>query len=122
VSCRHHLYLDVKANGAIRLNFPDVAPDELQELTDTCALDVADRGGATVNQVATRMNLSRERARQLLVHAAAKLQATGDARELRGLPRDVAPPPKSRKRLRLPVIQDDRFDVDAFASEDLDEP
>src|ERR1700678_3132212 len=45
VSCKHHLFLDVSARtGAIKLNFPDL---EVWEMTETCALDVADRGGAT---------------------------------------------------------------------------
>lgn len=43
VSCKHHLYLDVDPEtGAIKLNFPDLAVDELEE---TCALDVAEEGG-----------------------------------------------------------------------------
>src|SRR5580765_7260786 len=49
VSCKHHLYLDVSARtGAIKLNFPDL---EVWEMTETCALDVADRGGTTLEEV-----------------------------------------------------------------------
>ena len=41
VSCKYHLYIDVHpVRGSIKLNFPDV---EVWEMTDTCALDVADR-------------------------------------------------------------------------------
>ena len=46
ISCKHHLYLDVNpSTGSIKLNFPD---REVWELADTCALDVADRGGITL--------------------------------------------------------------------------
>src|SRR5262245_13028555 len=45
VSCKHHLYLDVSSRtGAIKLNFPDL---EVWEMNETCALDIADRGGTT---------------------------------------------------------------------------
>jgi hypothetical protein len=63
VSCRHHLYLEVTEAGSIKLNFPDA---ELDELFDTCALDVAERvQGATLEVVAERLNLTKERTRQL---------------------------------------------------------
>ena len=46
ISCKHHLYLDVNpGTGSIKLNFPD---KEIWELNETCALDVADRGGITL--------------------------------------------------------------------------
>ena len=71
VSCKWHLYLEVKsAIGSIKLPFPKL---EVDELVETCALDVADRGGATLEQVAKLMNLTRERIRQLEVRALEKL-------------------------------------------------
>ena len=40
VSCKHHLYLDVNPEtGSIKLNFPDL---EVDEMAETCSLDVAD--------------------------------------------------------------------------------
>lgn len=63
VSCKHNLYLDVNADtGSIKLNFPD---KELQELTETCALDVAEKGGVTLEVVGSLMNITRERIRQI---------------------------------------------------------
>ena len=63
VSCKYHLYLDVNPRtGSVKLNFPD---KELWELADTCALDVADRGGITLEEVGAIMNLTRERVRQV---------------------------------------------------------
>ncbi|NNE17354.1 MAG: hypothetical protein HKN10_02645, partial [Myxococcales bacterium] len=63
VSCKYHLYIDVHpVRGSIKLNFPDI---EIWEMTDTCALDVADRGGITLEEVGEIMNLTRERVRQV---------------------------------------------------------
>lgn len=63
VSCRHHLFLDVSPRtGNIKLNFPDL---EVWELSESCALDVADRGGMSLHRVGALMNITRERARQL---------------------------------------------------------
>lgn len=63
VSCKYHLYLDVNPRtGSVKLNFPD---KELWELNETCALDVADRGGITLEEVGVIMNLTRERVRQV---------------------------------------------------------
>lgn len=61
VSCRHHLYLD-ELVGSLKLNFPDIEPDELAE---TCSLDVADRGGASLEVVGDLLNVTRERTRQI---------------------------------------------------------
>ena len=81
VSCRHHLYLDVSPKtGAIKLNFPDM---EVWELPDTCALDVADRGGVTLEDVGAIMNLTRERIRQLELQALGRLETLRDMRDLR---------------------------------------
>ena len=73
VSCKHHLYLDVNPDtGSIKLNFPD---KEIWELDETCALDVADRGGITLEEVGTIMNLTRERIRQVETRGLLKLRA-----------------------------------------------
>ncbi|MGH7272126.1 MAG: sigma factor-like helix-turn-helix DNA-binding protein [Polyangiaceae bacterium] len=97
VSCKHHLYLDVSARtGAIKLNFPDL---EVWEMTETCALDVADRGGTTLEEVGAIMNLTRERIRQVEVKGLAKLAALRDMTTLR----DYVDEGPAGKR-RLPVL------------------
>lgn len=74
LSCRYHLYLDVNAQtGSIKLNFPEL---ELHELAETCALDVADKHGTTLEHVGSLMNVTRERIRQVETKAAAKLGVT----------------------------------------------
>jgi hypothetical protein len=107
VSCKHHLYLDVSARtGAIKLNFPDL---EVWEMSETCALDVADRGGTTLEEVGAIMNLTRERIRQVEVKGLAKLAALRDMLALRDY---VDEGPMGKRR--LPVIR-------AESEEDTDE-
>jgi hypothetical protein len=131
VSCKHHLFLDVSAKtGAIKLNFPDL---DVWEMTETCALDVADRGGTTLEEVGAIMNLTRERIRQVEVKGLAKLEALRDTMALRDY---VDEGPVGKRR--LPVIaapaadeedeeeeegaeeDSESFDDDAFVSSDMD--
>ncbi|TXD38022.1 DNA-binding protein [Lujinxingia vulgaris] len=72
VSCKYHLYLDVNPHtGSIKLNFPGL---EVWELSETCALDVADRGGITLEEVGELLNLTRERIRQVEATGLEKLR------------------------------------------------
>jgi hypothetical protein len=76
VSCKFNLYVDVNPRtGSVKMNFPD---KEIWELADTCALDVADRGGITLEEVGAIMNLTRERVRQLETRGLAKLRVIAD--------------------------------------------
>ena len=71
VSCKYNLYLDVNPEtGSIKLNFPD---KEIWELEHTCALDVAEKGGITLEEVGAIMNLTRERIRQVETRGLTKL-------------------------------------------------
>ena len=73
VSCEHHLYLDVNPDsGAIKLNFPHL---EVWEMAETCSLDVADRGGITLEDVGAILNLTRERIRQVEVRGLVKIRS-----------------------------------------------
>lgn len=118
VSCKHHLFLDVSSRtGAIKLNFPDL---EVWEMGETCALDVADRGGTTLEEVGAIMNLTRERIRQVEVRALAKLQALKDMTALRDY---VDEGPVGKRR--LPVVEaecddDDETTVDTDVDTDVD--
>lgn len=74
VSCSHHLYLDVNPEtGAIKLNFPHL---DISEMAETCALDVADRGGTTLEEVGAILNLTRERIRQVEVRGLYKIRTS----------------------------------------------
>ncbi len=76
VSCKYNLYVDVNPRtGSVKMNFPD---KELWELAETCALDVADRQGITLEEVGVIMNLTRERVRQLEMRGLTKLRVIAD--------------------------------------------
>jgi len=62
VSCRHHLYLDVNPEtGSIKLNFPHLEP---WQMTESCSLDVAEKGQHTAKEVGKIMRLSKQRVSQ----------------------------------------------------------
>ncbi len=115
--------------GAIKLNFPDL---EVWEMTESCALDVADRAGTTLEEVGAIMNLTRERVRQVEVNGLAKLQALDDMFALRDYV-DEGPVGKRRLPILAKAVQEDAeedaeedaqedadFDADEFASDALD--
>ncbi len=83
VGCKYHLFLDVNpVNGNIKLNFPGL---EVEDLPETCSLDIADRGGITLEEVGALMNLTRERVRQVEVRTAAKLKGLRELTDLWGV-------------------------------------
>ena len=76
VSCPHHLYLDVNVEtGAIKLNFPHL---EVWQMATSCSLDVADRGGITLEEVGSILNMTRERVRQIEVRGLDKIKRHAD--------------------------------------------
>jgi len=117
ISCQHHLYLDVSPRtGAIKLNYPDLEPDELPP-NASCALDIADVGGSTLERVGELMNLTRERVRQVEVRALAKVRAA-----IRGTPLEdfVEPERRGPSVRRLPLLAEDDQDEDVDGDECLD--
>ncbi len=80
ISCKFHLFLDVTKIGNIKINFPHLlGPDgtpRLDEMEFTCALDIADNGGETLDALGTRMNMTRERIRQIVKSIIKKLRGT----------------------------------------------
>ncbi len=127
VSCKYHLFVDVSARtGAIKLNFPDL---EVWDLAESCALDVADRAGTTLEDVGAIMNLTRERIRQVEVKALAKLEALRDMMALREF---VDEGPVGKRRLprlaktdlpegKSAEIDDDDDDFEADNDSDSDD-
>jgi hypothetical protein len=87
------------------LNFPDL---EVWELSESCALDIADHGGTTLEDVGAIMNLTRERIRQVEVKALAKLEALTDMETLRDY---VEEGPVGKRR--LPKISQEELDPKA---------
>lgn len=71
-TCRFHLAIDIKEEtGNLTLVFPDVPIDRM---VHTCALDIAESGGATLEEVGALLNMTRERVRQIEMIALAKVE------------------------------------------------
>lgn len=115
VSCAYHLFLDVTRGGGIKFNFPDLlGPDEtpdLELMTDTCVLDVADQGEATLERVGAAFNVTRERVRQLEVKAMARIQ-----RKQRELREFVSDGPRAPRPIKAAAIEDDDDELDEPAA------
>jgi hypothetical protein len=62
VSCKYHLYLDVVGDDAILFNQAGREPWEMQE---TCALDLASKGGMTREKVGEILNVSQQAVEQM---------------------------------------------------------
>lgn len=78
VSCSHHLYLEInEETGSIKLNFPDLDP---MDLVESCSLDIAERGGHTLEEIGQLTNLTRERVRQVEVRGLLQLRQRGRLR------------------------------------------
>ncbi len=65
MSCRYHLYEEVSGNV------------EVEQMTHTCTLDVADEGGLTLEEVGGVLRLTRERIRQIEEVALRKIRKRG---------------------------------------------
>lgn len=68
VACKYSLYLDVSETGSIILNFPHLEPGQMPA-EQSCALDLSERGGMTLEDIAVVTNLTRERIRQVELKA-----------------------------------------------------
>lgn len=82
VSCRYNLLVDVKESGAIKENLGPIEDVDFEALGDTCALDVADRGGDTLEAVGDMLGMTRERIRQVETRALAVLKAQAEMHTL----------------------------------------
>lgn len=115
VSCQHHLFLDVTKTGGVKLVFPDL---EVWELTESCSIDVAERGngeGLKLEEVGALLNITRERVRQLEKRGLAKLRAA-DKREAGILAEAAEDEGFGRAVRHLPVITDEEPDEDDDAT------
>jgi hypothetical protein len=73
VGCRYNTYLEVSTHGSLTLFDPGRQPWDVSPAT-SCALDVAERGGVTPEDVGAIFGMSRERIRQIEQGALAQLE------------------------------------------------
>jgi hypothetical protein len=71
VSCKYHLYLEVKPSGRLVVPRPEV---DLEEMEFTCALDAAEDHTLTLDEISVYYQVSRERIRQIEMGALRKLR------------------------------------------------
>jgi len=74
VTCKYHLALDAQENR-VTFNFPG---KNLEDMKQTCTLDVAAEGPHSLETVAGYLNLTRERIRQIEAKIFKKLLALDD--------------------------------------------
>ena len=70
IGCKFHLWSDVAKSGGLIIARPSIPPEEMGE---SCVLDLAGRGGMTLQEVGIVMNITRERVRQIEEEALASL-------------------------------------------------
>ena len=72
IGCRYNLYLDVHPEtGSIKLNYPEKEPWDMEE---TCALDIAEQGSHSLEEIASHVGFVRERVRLVELAAKGKLR------------------------------------------------
>jgi hypothetical protein len=76
VGCVYNLFLEVLARGNLSMRFPDREPEDMPPLW-SCALDVADRGSASLEEVGAALNIVRERVRQIETETLRKMAKRG---------------------------------------------
>lgn len=105
VGCRHNAFLDVTSSGSITFNQGDAEPDEVPA-ERSCTLDIADRGGSTLEDVSEVFRFTRQAANNLEAKALGSLKRRGRVLgEFSDAPAGAAP----RK-----------LDVDRIPARDLD--
>lgn len=77
VGCTASNYLDENsASGSVKFNHPTREPGDIRK--DSCSLDVADDGPATLDRAGEAIGVVRERARQVEEIALVKIRRRGD--------------------------------------------
>lgn len=74
IGCRHHLYSHVNPSGSLALQY-----GEIEDLDETCALDVAARGGITLERVGELLGITRSRVQQIEERLLRKVRAAAVA-------------------------------------------
>lgn len=80
ISCRYNLYLEVTRRGIIQFTRDEIDIDQFPA-ANSCALDVANRGGMALEKVAAILGLTRERVRQVAMDGLEKVRRSVALRE-----------------------------------------
>lgn len=81
VACRHHLFLDVTAQGHILFPYgPDVAA--IETMPHTCALDAAESGERQIREIARGYNMTHQALRLTFHQAMARLREHTTAQDV----------------------------------------
>lgn len=72
-SCRYHLFLDVTPAGSIKMHFAG-EEEALAQMEETCALDVADKGGMGMDTIGKYFNVTGARIQQEVSEALKKMR------------------------------------------------
>jgi hypothetical protein len=78
VACKYHLYGEFDDDGIWHCNHPGKEPWELE---NTCALDLADEGPLSTEQIGAAIGVGAERARQIVVEGLQALREVFDTLE-----------------------------------------
>ena len=88
ISCKYHLAIDVTKNGSLKVNWPadslDGIVNNLAAMKETCALDVAERGEMTLEDIGALLNVTRERIRQMEERLLGKMRRSQSAGRVLG--------------------------------------
>ena len=74
VGCRYHLWSDLEPSGNLKVHRPELEPWDLER---SCALDIADAGPITLEEVGGLLNRTRERVRQIEERTIERLNEEG---------------------------------------------
>jgi hypothetical protein len=80
VTCRYNLFCDIKETGALILNYPGLEPDEV---VNSCALDLADKGDHSMEEIGRIMRTCRQMVFRVEQIAKAKIWAMEKRRQSR---------------------------------------
>ena len=92
--------LDVTDAGSLKYNF-----DDLEEMTDTCALDLAAHGGITLEETAKAMNLVRQRVQQIEEGALRRPSVRAALAQFKDSDHGERVSPRAAKRLTPPPVE-----------------
>lgn len=88
--CRYHLWLDVKRADDGSETVVVNGRCDIDDMPETCALDCAERGGMTLEEIGMTLGVTRERVRQIELGALSKLRAAAlDLFEQADQPREM---------------------------------